>query len=120
MAHIMQMGTDTLGIASAGKNKCEDTGHCRTHTVTLEFITWGASCFSRKYYSASMPYCMYFNGGEAIHGSSNVEFDNVSHGCVRVHHSDAEWLRFHFAEGPNESNQFRGTKVIIRPYTHLN
>lgn len=106
------------GIASAGKDVCRDTGeHCRTHTGHFRIYFLGnVNCFSRKYDNASMPYCMYFNGSEAIHGSSDVEFDNVSHGCVRVHASDAEWLRFHFAEGPTEGNHYLGTKVVVRSY----
>lgn len=110
------------GIASAGKDKCADTGeHCRTHTGTFRIYFMGnANCYSRKYDSASMPYCMYFNGGEAIHASSEVEFSNISHGCVRVHYGDAEWLRFHFVEGPNERNNYLGTKVIVLSYEHTN
>jgi hypothetical protein len=106
------------GIASAGKERCEDTGeHCHTHTGNFRIYFLGnADCFSRKYNDASMPYCMFFNGGEAIHGSSGVEFQNNSHGCVRVHISDAEWLRYHFVEGPTVANQYLGTLVIVRPY----
>ena len=63
-----------------------------------------------------MPYCMFFNGSEAMHGSSEVEFENISHGCVRIHVSDAQWLRYHFVEGPVAANNYRGTRIIIRPY----
>lgn len=109
------------GIASAGKEKCEDTGeHCHTHTGTFRLYFLGnANCFSRKYNAASMPFCMFFNGSEAIHGSSEVEFQNISHGCVRVHIDDAEWLRFHFVEGPTVANGYLGTLVIVRPYQTL-
>ena len=57
-----------------------------------------------------MPYCMYFSGGEALHGSpDNAIVDaNISHGCVRLRIQDAEWLRYHFAH--------IGTKVIVEPY----
>ena len=55
-----------------------------------------------------MPYCMYFHGGQALHGSYEVVNGNISHGCVRLHVNDARWLRFNFAEP--------GTKVIIKPY----
>ena len=106
------------GIASAGRTICNDTGeHCRTKTGAFRIYSLGnANCYSHKYNDASMPYCMYFNGSEALHGSNDVEFDNVSHGCVRVHNDDAEWLRFHFVEGPTSTNHYLGTKIIIKSY----
>jgi lipoprotein-anchoring transpeptidase ErfK/SrfK len=55
-----------------------------------------------------MPYCMFFNGNQGLHGSYNVVDGNASHGCVRMTVSDAEWVRFNFAN--------IGTKVIVRPY----
>ena len=30
--------------------------------------------------------------------------------------NDAEWLRYDFIEGPNSGNQFRGTRIIVKPY----
>jgi lipoprotein-anchoring transpeptidase ErfK/SrfK len=63
-----------------------------------------------------MPYCMYFSGGEALHGSTDIQFENISHGCVRIHIDDAKWLRYHFVEGPTMANNFRGTKVTIKSY----
>jgi hypothetical protein len=30
--------------------------------------------------------------------------------------SDAEWLRYDFIEGPNASNHYRGTRVIVKAY----
>lgn len=106
------------GIATAGKDRCEDSdGSCRTHAGHFRIYSLGSeSCVSNKYDDASMPYCMYFNGGQALHGSSNVEFSNLSHGCVRMHIDDAKWLRYHFVEGPTPANLYRGTQVIIKPY----
>ena len=110
------------GLATGGSDVCSDTGgNCRTHTGTFRLYSLGSdACVSNKYPyptgGASMPYCMYFHGGEAIHGSDDIEYDNVSHGCVRVHVSDAKWLRYHFVEGPMQANGFRGTKVIIKSY----
>ncbi len=63
-----------------------------------------------------MPYCMYFTGSQAIHGSNEVEFSNVSHGCVRIHVDDAKWLRYKFVEGPDLANNYRGTKIVIMDY----
>jgi hypothetical protein len=110
------------GIATTGSNHCRDTGgSCRTDTGTYRLYSLGGkNCSSSKYPlgtgGAPMPYCMYFSGSQAIHGSYEVESANASHGCVRVHVADAEWLRFKFAEGPNASNHYQGTRVIIRPY----
>lgn len=106
------------GIASAGRDICHDTGeHCRTRVGSFRIYSLGnADCFSHKYNNASMPYCMYFNGSEALHGSDAVEFENISHGCVRVHVDDAKWLRYHFVEAPAARNNYLGTKVIVKSY----
>ena len=63
-----------------------------------------------------MPYCMFFNGGQALHGSSDIQFDNISHGCIRLHVDDAKWLRYQFVEAPGVANNYRGTKVVIKSY----
>lgn len=106
------------GIATAGAPSCEESSKsCRTHAGYFRIYSLGNSnCVSNKYDDASMPYCMYFNGGQALHGSSDVQFENISHGCVRMHIDDAKWLRHHFVEGPTPSNQYRGTRVIIKAY----
>lgn len=112
------------GTATAGASWCADIHRpCRTKVGSFRIYSLGsASCRSSKYPrprgGAPMPYCMFFNGGQGIHGSAagNVVAANLSHGCVRVHVPDAEWLRFQFVEGPNSGNRYRGTKVVIMPY----
>lgn len=110
------------GIATAGSEWCADINKpCWTKTGSFRIYSMGGSdCISTKYPipdgGAEMPYCMYFNGSEAIHGSSNVQFENISHGCVRVHISDARWLRYEFAEAPSAVNLYKGTRVIVKPY----
>lgn len=106
------------GIATAGATQCpEEDRTCRTQIGAFRIYSLGsASCASNKYNNASMPYCMYFNGGQALHGSSDVQFDNISHGCVRIHIDDAKWLRYQFVEGPNLTNHYQGTKIIIQSY----
>jgi len=104
------------GLASAGASYCPDLGKpCRTEVGTFRIHSLGtASCESSIFPipngGAPMPYCMYFNNGQALHGVSDNEVveGNVSHGCVRMHVSDAEWVRYNFAS--------IGTKVIIKPY----
>jgi len=112
------------GLATAGSNWCRDIHRgCRTKAGSFRIYSLGSSsCRSHKYPlprgGAPMPYCMFFNGGQGIHGSApgNVIAGNVSHGCVRVHVSDARWLRFDFVEGPNSRNGYRGTRVVVRAY----
>ena len=43
--------------------------------------------FSRKYYNSPMPYSIFFHGGFAIHGSTEIRRlgGPASHGCVRLH-----------------------------------
>ena len=104
------------GIATAGGNWCPDTHKpCRTAVGTFRVYSMGdGDCISKKYPlprgGGLMPYCMYFNNGMALHGSpaSTVIEDNVSHGCVRMRISDAEWLRYNFVQN--------GTKVVVKPY----
>jgi lipoprotein-anchoring transpeptidase ErfK/SrfK len=104
------------GIATAGGNFCEDTGRpCRTSVGTFRINSLGeANCKSSIYPKPKggglMPYCMFFNGSQSLHGSpDNIVVDNnVSHGCVRMRIPDAEWVRYDFARV--------GTKVIVNPY----
>lgn len=102
------------GLATAGSRWCPDIGRpCRTRTGTFHIYTLGSSdCKSTKYPvgrgGAPMPYCMFFNGGQGLHGSNQVVAANVSHGCVRLHVGDARWIRYNFAT--------IGTKVIIKSY----
>lgn len=110
------------GIATAGSRWCPDLHRpCRTKAGTFRIYSLGDDdCKSHKFPlprgGAPMPYCMFFNGGQALHGSYEVVRANVSHGCVRLKVRDAEWLRYDFVDGPRESNGYQGTKVIIKSY----
>jgi hypothetical protein len=102
------------GLASAGSKWCADLERpCRTKAGIFRINSLGnQDCVSSRYPidvgGAPMPYCMYFNGNQALHGSNELAEDNISHGCVRISVQDAEWLRFDFARV--------GTKVIIKSY----
>ncbi len=103
------------GPVSAGKNYCPDLKR-RCHTITGTYTIYtkqGAGCKSKKFPigkgGAPMPYCMFFHGGYALHGSPNVPGYNASHGCVRLVTEDAKWLNTQFVN-------VGSTKVIIRPY----
>lgn len=111
------------GPAVSGADWCKDIDRpCRTKPGRFRIYSLGSSnCISSKFPQpdggAPMPYCMFFNGGQALHGSPRgVAARNSSHGCVRLYVNDAEWLRYDFAEGPSGSNGYRGTKVVVRPY----
>lgn len=110
------------GLATAGASWCPDIKRsCRTKAGTFRIYSLGsAGCKSGKYPlphgGAPMPYCMFFNKAQGLHGSYQVVYGNISHGCVRVSVSNAKWLRFNFVEGPNASNGYRGTRVIVRSY----
>lgn len=102
------------GLATAGGSWCADIKRpCKTRAGSYRIFSLGnANCKSSIYPlprgGAPMPYCMFFNGNQGLHGSYNVVEGNVSHGCVRLRVSDAEWIRHNFAT--------TGTKVIIRSY----
>lgn len=103
------------GIASGGRAYCSDiNARCTTPSGTYSvYRKGGADCKSSIYPigkgGAPMPYCMFFRGGYAVHGSYDVPPGmNASHGCIRVLPSDAQWLSQNFMSV--------GTTVIIRPY----
>jgi hypothetical protein len=111
------------GPISAGSDYCRDLGQpCHTHVGTFRVFSLGSSaCYSHKFPlphgGAPMPYCMYFNRGQALHGEPNgLPGYNASHGCVRLLVDDAEWLRYNFVDGPAPDDDNRGTTVIIQSY----
>ena len=103
------------GPASSGQNWCPDLGK-PCHTPSGDFKIYdkrGVGCSSTKFPKpnggAPMPYCMFFKGGFAMHGSAGgVPGYNASHGCVRMFIEDAQWL--------NQAFVNIGTQVIILPY----
>jgi L,D-transpeptidase ErfK/SrfK len=99
------------GPASSARGYCPDE-HRSCNTVTGHFAIYnkeGPECKSRKFPigrgGAPMPWCMYFHGGFALHGSYEVPGYNASHGCVRLFVDDAEWLSQDFTD--------IGTPVIV-------
>jgi lipoprotein-anchoring transpeptidase ErfK/SrfK len=89
------------GRASGGKKYCPDIRRgCRTITGTYTIYSKkGPSCKSSRFPvgrgGAPMPYCMHFHGGYALHGG-HVPNYNASHGCIRLHYEDAQWLNLNF------------------------
>jgi hypothetical protein len=68
------------------------------------------SWFSRKYYNSPMPYSIFFHGGFAIHGSNEIRRlgGPASHGCVRLHPSNAATL-FALVQSQGSGN----TQIVI-------
>lgn len=104
------------GLATAGSSWCPDIGRpCKTSAGHFRVNSLGSADCKSKIFpvpkgGAPMPYCMFFHGGQALHGvhEGEVVEGNISHGCVRLHVADAEWLRFNFINV--------GTRVIVEPY----
>jgi lipoprotein-anchoring transpeptidase ErfK/SrfK len=102
------------GLVTAGASYCPDVGRaCKTKAGTFRIQSLGSpACKSSKYPvgkgGAPMPYCMFFNGHQGLHGSYEVVEANLSHGCVRLKVPDAEWIRYNFAN--------IGTRVVVKPY----
>lgn len=66
----------------------------RTPTGTYKPIRMHKTYFSRKYHGSPMPHSIFFHGGYAIHGTDYVKSLGrpASHGCVRLHPSNAAAL----------------------------
>jgi len=90
------------GKASGGRDFCPSIKRaCRT--IKGKFVVQrkhGVNCKSSKYPvgkgGAPMPYCMFFHGGFALHGSNDLPGFHASHGCVRTRVEDAKWLNEEF------------------------
>lgn len=101
------------GPISGGKGYCPDVGRaCNTPRGKYRVFRKGTrACESEKYPipngGAPMPYCMFFKGGYAMHGSTLPGY-HASHGCVRMFFEDAQWLNKNFI-----SVGARGTRVFV-------
>jgi L,D-transpeptidase ErfK/SrfK len=104
------------GPASGGQGYCPDVNrYCHTPSGSYSIYSKrGYECVSTKFPvgrgGAPMPYCMFFKGGYALHGSPYVPGYNASHGCVRLFTEDAQWLNEDFVGGAN------ATRVVVYHY----
>jgi hypothetical protein len=102
------------GLGNGGSDFCAELNEpCRTPIGEFRVIRKkGANCESGQFPvgegGSPMPYCVFFNGGYAIHGSPYLSTQNTSHGCIRVYTAAALWLNKYFLT--------KGTKVITLPY----
>ncbi len=78
------------------------TGTWQTPTVTGTYKIWikllSTTMTGPGYYLPNVPYTMYFYKGYGLHGTywHNNFGTPMSHGCVNLRTSDAEWL-YYFA-----------------------
>ncbi len=65
-----------------------------TPTGSFQPIRLERKWFSRKYDWAPMPHSVFFRGGYAIHGTTEIRRlgHRASHGCVRLHPDNAATL----------------------------
>ena len=107
-------GLVAYGRANGGSDYCADLGKpCRTPQGRYKVFRRGAAdCESNTFPlgegGAPMPYCMFFRGGYAIHGSPVISMRNASHGCIRVTTDSARWLYEDFISS--------STKVVVLSY----
>ena len=76
------------------------TGTAYTPTVTGKYKIWikfkSTTMSGPGYYLPDVPYAMYFYKGYGLHGTywHNNFGTPMSHGCVNLRTSDAEWLYY--------------------------
>jgi hypothetical protein len=66
-------------------------------------VGWKSRDHVSKLYGSSMPFAMFFSGGQAVHYSSDFAargYSGASHGCVNVRdHAGVQWLFEHVRVG---------------------
>jgi hypothetical protein len=83
----------------------------RTPIGSFRPIRLERSWYSRKYDWAPMPYSVFFLGGYAIHGTTEIRRLGrpVSHGCIRLHPDNAATF-FRLVRETGSA----GTRIVIR------
>ncbi|KQT57560.1 MULTISPECIES: L,D-transpeptidase [unclassified Aureimonas] len=90
-------------VSTAGRGYSTPTG---AYSPTRMHKMW----YSKKYDNSPMPYSIFFRGGYAIHGTGSIKRlgTPASHGCVRLHPSNAAKL-FALVKQAGEEN----TRIVI-------
>ncbi len=85
-------------------------GGYRTPTGSYRPTSLQRMHYSRKYHNSPMPHSIFFRGGYAIHGTGYVKNlgQPASHGCVRLHPSNAARL-FSLVRAHGAGN----TKIVV-------
>ena len=96
---VVDITTQEMTVASDGRTIYTfdvSTGRKGYGTPTGNFkpIRMHKMWYSSKYENAPMPYSIFFYGGYAIHGTTDLANlgQVASHGCVRLHPDNAEKL----------------------------
>ena len=89
-------------VSTGRKGYRTPTGTWRVHRMHREY-------YSKKYDNAPMPFAMFYYRGFAIHGTNSISRLGrpASHGCVRLHPSNAATL-FSLV------NRYGGTVKVVR------
>ena len=95
----VDLTTQTMRVASEGRTIYSfdvSTGRKGYSTPTGNFrpIRMHTMWYSSKYENAPMPHSIFFYGGYAIHGTTDIKHlgQVASHGCVRLHPDNAAKL----------------------------
>jgi L,D-transpeptidase ErfK/SrfK len=111
-AYNAQGNLEFWGPASGGKSWCNELNRsCKTLAGDFRiFRIQGEACKSSAFPinsngGASMPYCMHYFRGFALHGAILSGFKHHSHGCIRLFEDDVKWLNYNFVS--------RGTRIIV-------
>lgn len=93
----------TWKVSTARRGYVTPTGHYRVQRMERMH-------YSRKYHNSPMPFSVFFRGGFAIHGTGAISRLGrvASHGCVRLHPSNAGELYSLIRQ-----NGVRSTKIRI-------
>ncbi len=98
VAHI-DISSQTMTVSSYGRTvyvwkvSTARSGY-RTPTGSYRPTVLRRMWYSRKYDNSPMPHSVFFRGGYAIHGTGAIKRlgSPASHGCVRLHPSNAATL----------------------------
>lgn len=98
VAHI-DISSQTMTVSSHGRTvyvwkvSTARSGY-RTPTGSYRPTVLRRMWYSRKYDNSPMPHSVFFRGGYAIHGTGAIKRlgSPASHGCVRLHPSNAATL----------------------------
>lgn len=99
----------TYKISSGRRGYTTPTGRYRVQRMTRMH-------YSRKYHNSPMPNSIFYHGGFAIHGTRSISRLGrvASHGCVRLHPSNARQLYNLVRSEGHRSTKirvFRGAKI---------
>jgi lipoprotein-anchoring transpeptidase ErfK/SrfK len=83
--YVDEMLVDVFKVSTARKGYVTPTGRYRAQWLSRYHR-------SRKYDWAPMPYSVFFHGGYAVHGTTDLKRLGrpASHGCVRLHPANAK------------------------------